>query len=264
MSNEAPPTTAGPAVLALGGPTAVLEFGGLRLVTDPTFDEPREYRSGSGTVLAKTLPAALGPGDLGPVDLVLLSHDEHPDNLDVSGRAFLAGVPLVLTTPGGAARLGGNARALPPWSEAEVPRPGGGTLRVTAVPARHGPQGCEPVTGEVIGFVLTAPDLPTVYVSGDNASLDATREIARRFGPIDTALLFAGAARTALFDGALLTLDSDQSAEAAAILGARRAVPLHFNSWRHFTEGADRLRAAFDAAGLRDRLVLLEPGQRAA
>lgn len=122
------------------------------------------------------------------------------------------------------------------------------------MPAQHGPDGCEPVTGEVIGFMLTAADLPNVYVSGDNASLAVVKEIADRFGPIDTAMLFAGAARTILFDGALLTLDSPQTAEAAALLGARRVVPVHFDSWGHFTEGREALEAAFAAAGLADRL----------
>lgn len=65
----------------------------------------------------------------------------------------------------------------------------------------------------MIGFVLTAPDLPTIYIIGDNASLALVQQVADRFGPVDTAVLFAGAARTPLFDGALLTLDSAQAAE---------------------------------------------------
>lgn len=255
------------AVRVTGGPTAVLEYGGLRLITDPTFDGPGDYVSGSGSVLVKTAPPAARPAEVEPVDLVLLSHDEHPDNLDRSGRAFLARAPLVVTTPSGAGRLGGQlgeaVRGLAPWTSLDVERPDGGTLTVTSVPARHGPEGCEPISGEVVGFVLTAPDLPTVYVSGDNAWLGATRRIAERFGPVDTALLFAGAARTKLFGGALLTLDSAQTAEAAEILGARKAVPVHFNSWQHFSEGADELREAFEAAGLTDRLILLAPGESA-
>jgi len=265
---SAPTSQAPLAVRVTGGPTAVLEIGGLRLVTDPTFDAPGDYVSGSGSVLVKTAPAATAPAEISPVDLVLLSHDEHPDNLDRSGRAFLATVPLVVTTPSGAGRLNGDlgetaVRGLAPWTSLEVPRPDGGTLTVTSVPARHGPEGCEPISGEVVGFVLTAEDLPTVYASGDNAWLGATRQIAERFGPVDTALLFAGAARTKLFGGALLTLDSAQTAEAAEILGVRKAVPVHFNSWKHFSEGAEALRKAFGAAGLTDRLVLLAPGESA-
>ncbi|MGX6606611.1 MBL fold metallo-hydrolase [Micromonosporaceae bacterium Da 78-11] len=246
----------GPEIRVLGGPTALIEFGGLRLLTDPTFDEPGDYPRGGGRFLTKTAPAAAGPADIEPVDVVLLSHDEHPDNLDHAGRALLGRVPLTLTTTGGAERLGGTARGLVPGESVELTRPDGGTLIVTAVPARHGPPGCEPFTGEVIGFVLTAVDLPTVYVSGDNAALELVDEIAGQYGPIDTAVLFAGAARVGELDNALLTLDSAMAAEAAAILGARRIVPVHCDSWAHFTEGRDMLIEAFRIAGLADRLQL--------
>jgi L-ascorbate metabolism protein UlaG (beta-lactamase superfamily) len=84
-----------------------------------------------------------------------------------------------------------------------------------------------------------------------------------RFAPVDTAVLFAGAARPGPLDGALLILDSEQAAQAARILGARRIVPVHFNSWQHFTEGGDVLRDAFARAGLDSRLILLQPGEAA-
>lgn len=93
---------------------------------------------------------------------------------------------------------------------------------------------------------------PTVYISGDNASLDLVKQIAERFGPVDTAVLFAGAPRfPVLFDGQCIVLDS---AQAAQLLGVRRVVPVHYDSWAHFTEGRDDLAAAFTATGLADRL----------
>lgn len=245
-------------VRVLGGPTALFDYGGLRFLTDPTFDAPGDYPAPPGPLLTKTAPSAGNPTELGPVDVVLLSHDEHADNLDRSGRALLADVPLTLTTPGGGKRLGGKATGLADWESVELDRPGGGTVTVTGVPAVHGPgprEEVEAFTGQVVGFVLTGDGLPTVYVSGDNASLDAVRETADRFGPVDTAVLFAGAPRfPVLFAGEPLVLDSATAAEAARILGARRVVPVHYDSWAHFTEGHDELQAAFAAAGLADRL----------
>jgi L-ascorbate metabolism protein UlaG (beta-lactamase superfamily) len=232
-----------------GGPTVLFEYGGLRFLTDPTFDQPGDYPRGDGRFLTKTAPPAAGPETLGQVDVVLLSHDQHPDNLDRAGRELLSRVPQTLTTPSAAERLGGTARGLAPWESVAL-----GPVTVTAVPAQHGPEGSEPVIGEVTGFVLTGAGLPTIYVSGDNASLAIVREIAGRFGPVDTAVLFAGATRAGLFDNALLTLDSAEAAEAAGILGARRVVPVHLDSWAHFTQGRDELNAAFAAAGLTDRL----------
>lgn len=238
-----------------GGPTVLLDYGGLRLLTDPTFDDPQRYEVGPGEFLVKTAASAIAPSALGAVDAVLLSHDEHPDNLDHSGRALLASAAVVLTTVSGAGRLGGNAVGMAPWQTRELPRPGGGSVTVTAVPALHGPEGCEPFTGEVVGFVLSGTGLPTVYISGDNASLDVVREIAGRFDSIDTAVLFAGAVRTPLFDGALLTLDGAAAAEAARILDADRVIPAHVDSWGHFTEGREEFVSAFAAAGLSGRLA---------
>ncbi|MFJ3776297.1 MBL fold metallo-hydrolase [Streptomyces sp. NPDC090075] len=245
-------------VRVFGGPTALFEYGGLRFLTDPTFDEPGDYPVPNGPLLTKTRPPAGDPADLGAVDVVLLSHDEHSDNLDRSGRALLADVPLTLTTPSGAQRLGGNATGLADWESVTLDRTAGGTVTVTGVPALHGPgrrEDVEKFSGQVVGFVLTGEGLPTVYVSGDNASLDLVKEIADRFGPIDTALLFAGAPRfPALFDGAPVVLDSAQAVEATRLLDARRVVPVHYDSWAHFTEGHDELAEAFASAALNDRL----------
>ncbi len=242
-----------------GGPTATLSLGGLTFMTDPTFDPPGEYPIGTRT-LTKNAPPAGPPGTAGRVDVVLLSHDQHPDNLDVAGRAFCATVPLVLTTPVAAERLGAPARALPYWTHVDLPRlDGDGNLRVTAVPARHGPEGTEHLTGPVTGFVLRGDDLPTVYVSGDNASLEVVEEIARRFPAIDVAVLFGGAARTPLLGDAKLTLDAADMVEATRILGARTVVPVHVDGWAHFTEGIDDVVAAFTAADLAGRLLVPQP-----
>jgi L-ascorbate metabolism protein UlaG (beta-lactamase superfamily) len=243
-------------VRLVGGPTAVIELGGVRLLTDPTFDPPGDHPIGD-RVLTKTSGPALPAEDLGRVDAVLLSHDQHPDNLDDVGRKLLAGVPVVLTTELAAQRLGGTARALPSWETTAV-----GPVTVTAVPAQHGPDGTTHLTGPVTGFVLSGDGLPTVYVSGDNASLDVVRAVAERIGPADVAVLFAGAARTPLIDG-YLTLTAPDAAEAAQVLGVRTVVPVHAEGWTHFTQGVDDLVAAYAERGLADRLKVLAPGETA-
>ena len=91
--------------MVAGGPTAVLDVGGLRIVSDPTFDPP-----GPHGYLTKTAGPAVTEDQLRPVDLVLVSHDNHPDNLDDRGRALALAAPLVLTTRSGARR----ASASPP------------------------------------------------------------------------------------------------------------------------------------------------------
>jgi len=244
----------------IGGPTAVLELAGLRLLTDPTFDPPGEYDTGRGYSLVKTAGPACSPEQIGQIDIVLLSHDQHPDNLDRTGRAFLGRIPRVLTTISGAERLGPGATPMPRWSYVEIQRPDGGALRITSVPAQHGPDSTQHLMGEVTGFILAGDDLPTVYVSGDNASLKVVQTIVDTLGQVEVAVLFAGGAQTAALGDAYLTLNSQQTAEAAVILGARKVLPVHFDGWQHFSEGAGPLRRAFGQAGIADRLALTQHG----
>jgi L-ascorbate metabolism protein UlaG (beta-lactamase superfamily) len=79
----------------------------------------------------------LSPKQLGPIDAVLLSHDQHSDNLDNSGRAFLRQASRVLTTTIGAERLGGSVEGLLPWQSVTLSKPNS-SIKVTATPARHG------------------------------------------------------------------------------------------------------------------------------
>jgi L-ascorbate metabolism protein UlaG (beta-lactamase superfamily) len=242
----------------VGGPTAVLEYAGLRWLTDPTFSPPGEYTGG----LVKTTGPAVGIDELGHIDVVLVSHDHHADNLDPAGRELVLDAAQVFTTTAGAARLGAPVVGLDPWDTVTLARPDGGSVTLTAVPALHGPPGSEEITGPVIGFALSGEDSQSVYVSGDNASLDIVREIADRVGPVDVAILFAGAVQIdTRFDGAYLTLSSDRAAQATITLGARVAIPLHFEGWRHFTQGADELHAAFRGNGVHDRLRLPGHGE---
>lgn len=105
----------------MGGPTALLELGGLRLLTDPTFDPAGSEYPTSLYTLRKMQDPAIAAEDMGAVDVVLLSHDHHLDNLDHAGRALLGRATTILTTPAGAARLGAPAIGLGPWQSVDVP-----------------------------------------------------------------------------------------------------------------------------------------------
>ena len=249
---------AGFVIRLVGGPTAVIDMGGFTIVTDPTFDTPGDHPVGNRKLI-KTAGPAVAIDEVGGVDVVLLSHDQHPDNLDNQGRKFIDTVPLVLTTRSAAERLGGVSRELPAWHSEILARPDGNSLKVTGVPAQHGPAGTEHITGEVRGFVLSGELLPTVYISGDNASLAVVQEVADHAGPVDIAILFAGRARSSLMD-AYLTFSADQAAQAAEILGSPVVIPMHVDGWQHLTQDAGLTTRAFADRGLGDRLLNLTPG----
>lgn len=250
------------AATVLGGPTTVLDLGGLRIVSDPTFDGP-----GPQGYLTKTTGPVVDEDALGAVDLVLVSHDVHPDNLDVRGRVFALAAPLLFTGPRSAERLGAPAVGLAPWTSHRVlRRDGGGELTVLVVPAVHGPEDAERdadgnVNCEVVGFVLSGEGLPTVYISGDNASIRAVVEIARRAPAVDAAVVHVGRASVeGKFRGRPLSLDGVRAAAVAAVLGAPLVLPAHYDGWLHFSEGRDAVERAFDEAGLSARLGLADHG----
>jgi len=243
----------------VGGPTALLGFGGVRLLTDPTFDAAGSEFRAAAYVLRKTQGPAITPDSLGQIDAVLLSHDQHFDNLDASGRQLLSRVGRVLTTEAGAGRLGPPAQGLVPWQSVEIPAPDRRVLRVTATPARHGPAHLD--RGPVIGFVLTYSDAPddSLYVSGDTVWYEDLREISRRFS-IRVAVLFMGAARVAAVGPWPLTFTATDGVEAAHTFKDAIIVPLHFEGWEHFSESRDQIQATFHEAGLESRLRWLERG----
>ncbi len=254
--------TEAPTLALVGGPTALISYGGLRLLTDPTFDSPGEYpRPGTNIVLRKLAGPALALDDVMPVDAVLLSHDHHSDNLDRSGREMLPSAGRVLTTVAGAERLGGNAVGMDPGDKLEVG--GDGAVTVAAVPADHGPPEVAARNGPVIGFVLRGQGLPTMYVSGDNASVDVVAKIVDGHGPIDVAVLFiGGAAVPEAWGEARLTLTAQTAVQATRLLGAAPIAPIHQDGWAHFTSDAQDVERAFADAGVSDRLRPVAPGEQ--
>ncbi|MGV8882004.1 MAG: MBL fold metallo-hydrolase [Rhodoglobus sp.] len=229
----------------IGGPTAVIEYAGLRFITDPTFDAPQTYDDGDGEPLVKTAGPAIAREDLGSIDVVLLSHHAHKDNLDYEGLELVAtGIPTLSTREAATDLWGGSVIGLDSWETHEI-----GGVTITAVPALHGPAGIERIIGEVTGFVLESPGEPTVYVSGDNASLPLVEQIADRFPEIEVAVLFAGAARVPSID-ADLTLSSENAAAAAALLGPSTVLGVHTEDWEHFSHSRAQLEAAFAGTNL--------------
>jgi L-ascorbate metabolism protein UlaG (beta-lactamase superfamily) len=244
-------------ITLIGGPTALIEIDGFRLLTDPTFDGPGDYQL-PHVKLEKLTGPAMSARDVGQIDAVLLSHDQHSDNLDHSGRDFLAEAKRVLTTEAGAQRLGGKTEGFAPWTSTELKK-GGQSLTVTASPARHGPAGIEPLSGDVIGFVVESSKAGSrpIYISGDTTWFDGVAEVAKRF-KAGVVLPFAGAAQTR---GPFhLTMDTNDTIETARAFPDAVIVPVHTDGWAHFRQNANDLRATFDTLGFGPRLRILQPG----
>ena len=249
----------------VGGPTVLIEVDGWRLLTDPTFDPAgRKYNFGWGTSSRKLAGPAIAAAEIGPIDAVLLSHDQHDDNLDDAGRALLPSAGTVVTTVAGAKRLGGNSRGLAPWQATRLEAPGRPSIEITATPCRHGPPMSRPLVGEVAGFALRrdGSDQGSLWISGDTVLYDGVREVAERLD-VDTALIHLGGVRFPVTGPFRYTMTAAEAVELCGLLEPRTVVPIHYEGWKHFRQGRDAIEAEFAQApeDIRSRVRWLPIGE---
>lgn len=246
----------------IGGPTALVEVGGWRLLTDPTFDPAGgSYRFGWGTGSKKLAGPAIAAEQLGEIDAVLLSHDHHEDNLDAAGRALLPAAGTVITTQAGAKRLGNGAHGLAPWANTTLERDGRTPIEVTATPCRHGPPLSRPIVGDVIGFALRWEGQQGVlWITGDTVLYDGVRDAARRLD-VGIALIHLGGVRFPVSGPLRYTLNGAEAVELCEVAQPRTIVPIHYEGWKHFREGRNAVEEAFSGSpGLASRMRWLDIG----
>lgn len=250
------------AITYVGGPTALLEVQNMRILTDPTFDPAgRRYNFGWGAFSRKLQGPALSPQDLAPIDAVLLSHDQHDDNLDDAGREMLPSVGTVVTTAAGARRLDHpGAVGLSKWESTTLRAPAG-EIRVTATPCKHGPLPALPLVGEVAGFVLEweGQENGALWVTGDTVYFRGVGEVAERFR-IGTAIAHLGGVRFPVTGPGRYTMNAADAVRLADELDIRTLVPIHFEGWKHLRQGREEVERAFAEAGIDERVSWPRPG----
>jgi L-ascorbate metabolism protein UlaG (beta-lactamase superfamily) len=188
----------------------LVEHGGVRLLTDPVLRARLAH-------LRRHAPAPEVPAG---VDAVLLSH-LHYDHLDLPSLNLLPSDVRVLAPAGAGALLGpAGIRHVEELVPGDVTDAGG--LRIEATPAEHDdrrrPLGARATP---IGFVVRGR--PSVYFAGDTGMFPGMAELA----PVDVALLPVAGWGPKLGPG---HMDSEDAAQAAALLRPGVAVPIHWGT----------------------------------
>jgi L-ascorbate metabolism protein UlaG (beta-lactamase superfamily) len=244
----------------------LIDLNGFRILTDPAFDAAGgSYLGSAGRTLHKTQSPAIRPEDIGPVDLVLLSHDQHKDNLDNAGREFLNTVPQIISTREARERLGlETVNGIDEWETIAINTEKVPGLRITGTPCQHGSdEELHRVAGHVLGFILEweGQEHGAFYISGDTVYFKGIEEVAERY-TIDTAILHIGRAGfPAVIGDRYLTFTAAEAIRTARLMKVNKLIPTHREGWEHFLEKASDAHRQIVEAGLEDKLVWLEAGK---
>ena len=249
-------------IFFVGTATVLLRYAGFTILTDPNFLHAGDHvHLGYGLTSERKTNPAIDLEDLPPLDLVLLSH-LHEDHFDRRVAHELDRSLPIVTTKRAAASLRemgfGRAEGLDRWASILVEK-GASRLRITAMPARHGPPVVSRFLPDTMGSMLDfeSPAL-RLYISGDTLVHEDLRAIPRKYPGIDVALLHLGGTRIL---GVLVTMDAEQGVEALRILDPRKAIPIHYDDYTVFRSPLEDFAAAVRAAGLEDHVVYLARGE---
>ena len=252
-------------ILFIGTATVLIRYAGFTILTDPNFlHKGEQVRLGYGLRSTRRTEPVMDIGELPPLDLVVLSH-LHEDYFERVAERELDRTGPIVTTGHAAAALAkkglGSTHGLATWESVTVARDDV-RLRVTSMPAKHGPDGLEKLLPPAMGSMLefrgpTGTTTLRMYISGDTLVHENLKEIPVRHPGIDLALLHLGGTRIM---GILLTMDAAQGIEAIKILAPDRTIPIFFDDYTVFRSPLEDFQAAVRASGLDRRVSYVRHG----
>jgi L-ascorbate metabolism protein UlaG (beta-lactamase superfamily) len=247
----------------LGHATVLINFYGVRILTDPVLFRRIGVHVGLGTLgPLRLVSSALPAASLPDLDLVLVTH-AHFDHLDRPSLRAVGGRPAAVMAAGTADLLPRRRyRSVSElrWNETTRVSTSQGDIRVRAIEVRHwGARVGRDTWRGYTGFVLEREGR-RLLITGDTAMTPVFRAH-RRFGPFDAAVMPIGA-----YDPWIHAHCTPEQAVAMADdAGAHVIVPVHHQSFRlsrePFREPIERLQRAL--AREPERLALSEIGQTA-
>jgi L-ascorbate metabolism protein UlaG (beta-lactamase superfamily) len=209
--------------------SVLLDFDGIRVLTDPWFSDKPGYHPGEPRAYATA-------ADLPALDGIVVSHG-HYDHFDLAAMDSYPDKSIPMVVKRG---LGERAAAagwsqvveVDPWQSTQI-----GPVTVTAAPARH--------KVPEVTYVLQGDDR-TVFFGADTLRIPELDDVRTRFGEPDLALLPINGLTIRPLLNQQVVMNATQAAELTAALAPNHAVPIHY---------------AFTAGPLRERLLLKLDGR---
>jgi L-ascorbate metabolism protein UlaG (beta-lactamase superfamily) len=245
----------------LGHATVLIDFYGVRILTDPVLFPRIGVNLGLGSLgPLRQVACALSPSALPEIDLVLVSH-AHFDHLDTPSLGALRGRPAAVVAPNTSdllrRRVFSSIRELRWQEQTNVATPRG-NVHVRSIEVKHwGARLGRDTHRGWTGFIVEREG-KRLLIAGDTAVTPLFREH-RRHGPFEAAMMPIGAYDPWIWNHCT----PEQAVAMADAAGARLFVPVHHQTFRLSRE-ADREpieRAEAALAGEQGRLALRDIGQ---
>ena len=221
----------------LGHATVLINFYGLRILTDPVLFNRIGVDLGIGSLGPQRLvQCALHPDALPDIDLVLVSH-AHFDHLDTPSLAAVRGRPVAVMATATSDLLPRRAFAGVHelrWNESITVTTSRGTVAIRALEVKHWGARIQRDTHRGYTGWVVEREGKRLLIGGDTASTAAFRDH-RRFGPFEAAVMPIGA-----YDPWIANHCTPEQAVAMAdAAGACLFVPVHHRTFTLSREPVD-------------------------
>jgi L-ascorbate metabolism protein UlaG (beta-lactamase superfamily) len=237
--------------------TLLLTYANVKFLVDPMLSEvgvnppipntPNELRN-------PLVPLALPLSELLDVDAYLITHT-HRDHFDEAAADLLPKhLPLFCQPPdSGKFRELGFQDVRPIEDALSFQH-----ILLDRTCGQHGTGAIAVAMAPVSGFVLRAPDEPTLYLAGDTIWCPEVRDVLDQFQP-DIAVVNAGGARFNVGDP--ITMHDGDIAELCRHAPSVQIVAVHLDSINHCLQKRPDLQAALQERRLSDRVQIPEDGE---
>ncbi|KAB5527982.1 beta-lactamase superfamily domain-containing protein [Coniochaeta sp. 2T2.1] len=284
----------------IGNATTLLEWRGVRLLTDPNFLHAGDHvHLGPGVTATRLKDPSVDLHELPALDAILLSHyhEDHFDKLveDSLNREF-----DIISTPHAKENLEGkeekfrNVHALDFFQSMvlHVGDEGGkkdgkeAVVKVTATPGKHVPPGLLSMANDILGAVpptngwmlelgYASTDKKEeegvetgyrVYISGDTLMVDELKEIPARLREEKIDLMLVHLGGTTIpgpkMPMLMVTMDGKQGVQLMRLMNPDVTIPVHFDDYDVMLSGLDDFKKEVGGSEFEGRVVYLERGER--
>ncbi|KAF2134305.1 Metallo-hydrolase/oxidoreductase [Dothidotthia symphoricarpi CBS 119687] len=290
---NAPNAATNASLFFVGTATTILEWEGLRILTDPNFLHAGDHvHLGPGVNATRQTNPAIDLEELPRIDAILLSH-YHEDHFDRKVEDKLSRSIPIITTPHAKDHLSNkgdesftNVHALAVWDSLVLdiasPRANAQTpsVKITGTPGKHIPPGplsiandllsaVPPTNGWMVELGYSDPASSSsfengyrIYISGDTLMVDELKEIPERYKDqnIDLMLIHLGGTTIPGPKMPLLmvTMDAKQGVQLMQLVNPDLTIPIHYDDYDVFLSPLDDFKKAVHAAGLDGKVVYLD------